>query len=108
MKNYLKIFKALGDRSRLRIVIMLLVKPMCVCEIREIIGTSMSTVSNHLRILKEADLINFQKEEKYINYELNITNNLVQEVLNILKDIDDKIITDDHQKAVKADRSNLC
>ncbi|HHE38083.1 MAG TPA: ArsR family transcriptional regulator [Candidatus Cloacimonetes bacterium] len=41
-------FKALGDKTRLRIVLMLKVKPICVCEIREIIGTSLSTISNHL------------------------------------------------------------
>ena len=108
MNEYLKMFKALGDLTRLRIVLMLKVKPMCVCEIREIIGSSMSTISNHLKILKEANLINFQKEDRYINYELNTTNETVQIVLNILDNISDNEIEFDKQKAIKTNRINIC
>ncbi len=108
MNEYLKIFKALGDKTRLRIVMMLKVKSMCVCEIREIIGSSMSTISNHLKILKEANLIDFQKEERYINYELNTSNKTVQIVLNILDNISDNEIELDKQKALKTNRIEIC
>ncbi len=46
-----KIFKALCDRSRLRIINILSLKPLCVCEIAEVLGLSQSTVSGHLRVL---------------------------------------------------------
>ena len=108
MDEYLKIFKALGDKTRLRIVIMLKVKPMCVCEIREIIGSSMSTISNHLKILKEAGIIKFQKEDRYINYELNTENKTVTQVLELLADLDSAEIKNDRQKALLADRINIC
>jgi len=107
MNKYLKIFKALGDKTRLRIVMMLKVKPMCVCEIREIIGSSMSTISNHLKILKEADIINFQKEDRYINYELNNTNEIMQKVLVILDDLNDEEIQLDKQKANKTNKIDI-
>ncbi len=108
MDKYLRIFKALGDKTRLRIVLMLKVKPMCVCEIREIIGSSMSTISNHLKILKEAGIINSQKEDRYINYQLNTTNPFVQKVLNLLDDLNDEEIQFDKQKAIKINRIDIC
>jgi ArsR family transcriptional regulator, arsenate/arsenite/antimonite-responsive transcriptional repressor len=87
---------------------MLKIKPMCVCEIREIIGSSMSTISNHLKILKEAGIINFQKEDRYINYQLNTTNPFVQKVLNLLDDLNNEEIQLDKQKAVKTNRIDIC
>ena len=108
MNEYLKIFKALGDKTRLRIVMMLKVKPMCVCEIREIIGSSMSTISNHLKILKEAGIINFQKEDRYINYELNNTNEIVNKVLVLLDDFNDEEIQFDKQKTIETNRIDIC
>ena len=108
MKEYLKIFKALGEKTRLRIVMMLKVKPMCVCEIREIIDSSMSTISSHLRILNEANIIEFQKEDRYVNYELSTSNEVVQQVLNILEDMTDAEIQLGKQKVLKIDRINIC
>jgi len=108
MNEYLKIFKALGDKSRLRIVMMLRVKPMCVCEIREIIGSSMSTISNHLRILKEAAVIDFQKEDKYINYALNTSNEASRKVLDLLEEMSGDEVQNDKQKALKTDRNDIC
>ena len=108
METYLKIFKALGDKTRFRIVKMLEVKPMCVCEIKDIIGSSMSTISNHLKILKEAGIVQFSKEDKYINYELTMKNEEVNKVLNLLHEIDDEEITADKIKAAKSDKLLIC
>lgn len=107
MDELLKIFKALSDRSRLRIVKMLEVKPMCVCEIREIIGFSMSTISNHLKIITDAGIITSNKEERYKNYELNPDNSTVQKVLDLLVEISDEELISDKEKAVLTDRKNI-
>ena len=108
MDEYLKIFKALGDKTRLRIVMMLKVKQMCVCEIREIIGSSMSTISNHLKILTEASIITFQKEDRYINYKLNMSSAVAQKVLNILDEINDAELQKEQQKVLKTNRIDIC
>ncbi|MGD2089620.1 MAG: metalloregulator ArsR/SmtB family transcription factor [Candidatus Aminicenantes bacterium] len=50
-----KTLRALGDRSRLSIINMLGEKSLCVCEIKEVLKLSQSTVSGHLRVLKEAN-----------------------------------------------------
>ncbi|MBS3740684.1 MAG: winged helix-turn-helix transcriptional regulator [Candidatus Cloacimonetes bacterium] len=108
MNKFLKIMKALGDPSRLRIVNMLSLKPMCVCEIRQIIGSSMSTISNHLKILRNAHIITSEKEERFINYHLRTDDELVNKVLHLVKDISDKQLQKDLQKAKKVDRVNIC
>src|SRR3990172_6435032 len=67
-KDRTKIFKALSDLNRLRILKMLQTKPLCVCEITEILQLATSTVSKHLSILKEESFIIEQKEGKWVNY----------------------------------------
>jgi len=65
------IFKALSDKNRIRIIKMLQKKPLCVCEIRAVLKLAVSTVSQHLSILREAGLIKDWKEGKWINYKIN-------------------------------------
>ena len=109
MNSYTKIFKALGDETRLRIVKMLEVKKMCVCEITSIIGTSMPTVSNHLKILKEAGLVEQDRDEKYMNYSIvTDAQGFTEEVLELIKKIDTETSRADRQTAVRTDRTNIC
>lgn len=109
MNTYIKTFKALGDETRFRIVKMLEVKKMCVCEITSIIGSSMPTVSNHLKILKEARLIEQVRDEKYINYSL-IENGggFTGEILELIRAIDEERIRADRHTAAGTDRTNIC
>ena len=57
MRTLVKIFKALADSNRIRILKMLEVRPLCVCEITEVLNLAASTVSKHLSILRDADFI---------------------------------------------------
>lgn len=66
-----KTFQALSDPSRIRILKMLEVRPLCVCEITAILDLATSTVSKHLSILREAGFIRDEKEGKWVNYSLN-------------------------------------
>jgi ArsR family transcriptional regulator, arsenate/arsenite/antimonite-responsive transcriptional repressor len=52
-------YKALGDRTRLSIVAMLAEspEPLCVCHITERFDLEQPTISHHLRVLREAELI---------------------------------------------------
>ena len=71
LKKQAGLFKALSDPNRIRIIKMLLVKPLCACEITEVLGLASSTVSSHLAILKNAGFINDFKDGKWINYSIN-------------------------------------
>jgi len=99
LKRQTDTFKALSDKNRLRIIKMLQVKPLCVCEITEILGLAASTVSTHLSILKNAGFIKDFKEGKWINYSIN-KENIEPEIaslvtaLHFMLEQDDKIIDD--------------
>lgn len=71
LKEINKILAALAETNRLRILMMLKTRPLAVCEIREILGLSFSTVSKHLSVLREAGLIDFEKDGKWVNYRFN-------------------------------------
>ncbi len=77
MDELLKILKALSDKNRLRIVKMLQQRNLCVCEITDILELATSTVSSHLSILKDADIIGNAKDGKWVDYYLNTRTNNV-------------------------------
>lgn len=66
-----KVFKALGDPIRIRIVEMLSKNgEMCVCKIMEELGMTQSAVSHHLAAMKNAGLANSRREGQWIHYSL--------------------------------------
>ncbi|MBN1398671.1 MAG: winged helix-turn-helix transcriptional regulator [Bacteroidetes bacterium] len=70
-KDISKIYKALSDPHRLRILNILRLRKLCVCEITEILNLATSTVSKHLSILQSADFIQQEKDGKWMNYFIN-------------------------------------
>ena len=64
------VFKALGHPSRVYIVEKLKEAEHCVCELSELIGVDMSTVSRHLSILKKAGIVTDRKEGTTVYYSL--------------------------------------
>ncbi|MHC4597609.1 MAG: ArsR/SmtB family transcription factor [Planctomycetota bacterium] len=63
-------FKAMAHPSRLTILHVLARRECCVCEIAEILGHPVSTVSQHLRVLKTARLLKSRQEGKLVHYSL--------------------------------------
>jgi DNA-binding transcriptional ArsR family regulator len=70
MRSTLRITKALSDIQRLRILMMLRGGELCVCQIIAVLGLAPSTVSKHLSVLSEADLVSFRKEGRWSHYRL--------------------------------------
>ncbi|MDD2424354.1 MAG: metalloregulator ArsR/SmtB family transcription factor [Candidatus Cloacimonetes bacterium] len=64
------IFKALAHPTRLLILVKLQEKEHCVCELQEIIGFDMSTISRHLNVLKNAGIIDSRKVNNQVIYRL--------------------------------------
>ena len=64
------VFKALGHSSRLLIVDVLSHGECCVADLTELIGCDMSTVSNHLSILRNAGLIMDERRGQQVFYRL--------------------------------------
>ncbi len=65
-----KIFKALGDPTRLTIVKLLSKGEHCVCQIIPATGKSQPTTSAHLKILYEAGLVKYRKDGVSVFYSL--------------------------------------
>jgi len=70
-KKIYKAFKALGEPTRIKIVKMLSIQSMCVCELSEILDMLQPRISQHLKILKEAELVNESKEGYWVYYSLD-------------------------------------
>lgn len=66
-------FKALSDPTRREILQLLQRAPMAAGEIAEHFDMTGATVSHHLSTLKEAGLVDTEKQGKYIYYELNLS-----------------------------------
>lgn len=62
------VLRALGDENRMRIVLALRRKPLCVCQIVELVQLAASTVSEHLMILKTAGILASRKEGRWVYY----------------------------------------
>jgi len=70
LKKTAKIFKALSDESRIRILKMLEGRPLCVCEIQHVLKVSQPNVSHHLKTLHEAGLVESEKDGLWVSYRL--------------------------------------
>jgi ArsR family transcriptional regulator len=64
------LFKALSDRTRLRILGLLLAGEICVCDIHESLGLPQPTVSRHLAYLRNAGLVAARKDGLWVHYRL--------------------------------------
>jgi ArsR family transcriptional regulator, arsenate/arsenite/antimonite-responsive transcriptional repressor len=70
MKDIVRIFKTLSDPTRLRIMMLLLQRELCVCELMFVLKQEQSRVSHHLRILRDSGLVEDVREGKWIIYKI--------------------------------------
>ncbi len=67
-----RIIKAMGHPTRLFIVDQLSRSERCVCELTEMIGADVSTVSKHLSVLKNAGIVQNEKRGSQVFYKLTV------------------------------------
>ncbi len=66
-----RFFKALGDSTRLRIIKILAIKEMCVCEVMVALDLTQPNASHHLNILEREGIAKKRREGKWILYRLS-------------------------------------
>jgi ArsR family transcriptional regulator len=66
------LFKALGHPARLAMVLALGDGERCVCELQELVGSDMSTISKHLTILRAVGLVERDKRGLQVFYSLKM------------------------------------
>ena len=65
------ICKALGDENRVQIIKMLTGGELCACKILDAFNITQPTLSHHMKILTECNLVNSRKERKWTYYSIN-------------------------------------
>ena len=68
MRDLMAVLKALADENRVRVLLAVQGRELCVCQIVELLGRAPSTVSKHLSILHQARLVDARKEGRWIFY----------------------------------------
>ncbi|MBN2239122.1 MAG: winged helix-turn-helix transcriptional regulator [Dehalococcoidales bacterium] len=71
MRELVRIYKALSDESRLRVLNLLLERECCVCEIEQVMEVSQSKASRILSTLYDAGFLNLRKEGLWSLYSID-------------------------------------
>ena len=72
MKQFIRVMKAMSDPNRVRILKLLEEKELCVCELTELLGLAQSTVSKHLKLMDDAELVESRRDGAWIIYRLRV------------------------------------
>lgn len=89
MNKLTRFFKILSDETRLRIMVLLYHRDLCVCQICGITDISQPNISKHLAKLRDMELVKDEKREQYTYYSLNIKDKLLMDILeNIVNNIE--------------------
>jgi DNA-binding transcriptional ArsR family regulator len=65
-KKNSRFFKALSDEKRLRIIKLLRVKEMCICELMVCLDMTQPNLSHHIQILENVGIVNRTKKGKWV------------------------------------------
>ena len=65
-----ELYKVFGDSTRLKILVSIKYEQLCVSDISKIVNMSISAVSHQLRVLRQMNLVKFQRKGKEIYYSL--------------------------------------
>lgn len=102
MDNYVEIFKALADRTRLRIMRLLSItdRQVCVCEIVDALELPQYQISKHLNILKHANLVEGERRGTWVYYSPLLKNSeFNRRLFSLLREqLSDKEFLEDAEK----------
>lgn len=71
LENVSYFFKGLADETRLKIITLLWLEDLCLCEIVAALNGASSTISHHIKIMEKGGLIQSRREGKFTIYRLN-------------------------------------
>jgi len=107
-----RLLDVISEPSRLRILLALSARKMCVCELCAALGLGQAVASQHLRVLRDCGLVVPRKNGLWVDYELSKTvfsgtsGRVVKFIL--LEAGKDESIRKDRDAAAKVDRRELC
>jgi ArsR family transcriptional regulator len=86
MVNLTDFFKVLSDETRIRILVLLYNKKLCVCQLCGIMNEPQPKISKHLAKLRDLGFVKIERKEKFIYYYLDFENQLFEEILKSIVD----------------------
>jgi len=97
-----RLFRALGDETRLRIVALLSHGELCVCHLESALDLNQSTASRHLGILRSAGIVDCRRDGTWVYYSIT-----EQDHATVAKALDLLTHTFGAERALRADHAKL-
>ncbi|MBU5677011.1 metalloregulator ArsR/SmtB family transcription factor [Alkaliphilus sp. MSJ-5] len=85
MDNKVELLKALADKNRLLILDMLSCGELCACDIMDGLKLTQPTISHHMKILQQCEIVEGRKEGKWVFYSIN--RKMVDELQNFIRQL---------------------
>jgi len=110
MEELAKLLKAIADKNRLRILCLLQIRKMCVCELAFVLGITQPSVSRHLKKLSAEGILGSEQDHFWTNYCLEDSSEIAGSILSSLRKrlINDPVFKEDLRKVKKINRTQLC
>ena len=109
MRKLTKLFKALSDETRIRILKVLLERECCVCEVMQALNISQSRASRNLGILADAGFVKSRRDGLWIIYSIDeqTVNSHAASLVEMLRSslVNDEIILQDRERLSHAVRT---
>jgi DNA-binding transcriptional ArsR family regulator len=70
MDRFLLLAQALSDETRVRALLALRERELCLCHLVELFGLAPSTLSRHMSLLRQAGLVTSRREGRWVHYRL--------------------------------------
>lgn len=86
-KKIATVFKALSDENRIHILRVLLTGEKCACKLLDEINVTQPTLSHHMKILCNSNIVNARKEGKWMYYSISKSGSqyALQSLIEVLK-----------------------
>jgi len=101
MEDYINIFKILSDKTRIRVLRLLLKAniELCICEIIDSLEVAQYNISKHTRELKIFGLINERKQGRFVFYSISEPkNDFHKKIIETINSIPDEYFIDDFKR----------
>ena len=104
--NIAFLFKALADRTRLRLINLIGEDEVCVCFFVEVLKLNQPKISRHLAYLRNAGIVSARREGKWMNYKIEMPENLF--AAQVLKDTLEWLKVQDNMQADYEKLARVC
>ena len=107
-KNYSMelLFKALADRTRLRLLNLIGDDEICVCFFVEVLGTNQPKISRHLAYLRKAGVVSGRRDGKWIHY--RVVEPPDEHAANIFREVRTWLRNDSNMQLDRAKLKQIC